>query len=154
MASDNSKIFAFVPQEHQIRMCSDERDKASSTRVCFCLKSFSPVWLTVHSYPVKAVTKNASFQHHSSERRFLRTLALPLRVDGQKYDDVIYHMLLALRMLCKGCFRILVSLYLKAHRMPYIYRFNVFVWTRGYSLQWPVYCNLQLFGKRLLYHRT
>ena len=26
VASDSSKISAFVPQEHQIRMCSDERD--------------------------------------------------------------------------------------------------------------------------------
>ena len=48
-----------------------------------------------------------------------------------KYDDVIYHMLLALRMLCEGFYRILVSLSLTAHRMPYIYRFSVFVWTRG-----------------------
>ena len=40
-------------------------------------------------------------------------------------------MLLALRMLCEGFYRILVSLCLTAHRMPYIYRFSVFVWTRG-----------------------
>ena len=26
VARDSSKISAFVPQEHQIRMCSDERD--------------------------------------------------------------------------------------------------------------------------------
>ena len=45
---------------------------------------FSLVWPTVHTYLVKTVTENASFQKRSPEWRFLKTPAFRLRVDGRK----------------------------------------------------------------------
>ena len=137
MASDSSKIFAFVPQEHQIRMCSDERDKVSSTRVCFCLKKFSS---GLAYRPLVSCKKPSSKTHIFSTSLFRVEIfenagfaftCGRAKTEVFKYDNVIYHMLLALRMLRKGCFRILVSLSLTAHGMPHIYRFSVFVWTRG-----------------------
>jgi len=54
---------------------------------------------------VKTATVNASFQKHTAEWRFLKTQACRLREDGRKHD-VMHHLLLALRMLCEGCYRI------------------------------------------------
>ena len=116
----------------------------------FVWKNFPPVWLTVHSYPVKSrhrkrIFSTSLFRVEIFENAGFAFTCERAKTEVFKYDDVIYHTLLALRMLCKGCFRILVSLSLTVHRMPHIYRFSVFVWTRGgggYSLKWPVYCNL------------
>ena len=61
--------------------------KASSTCIPFCLKTeiFSLVWpTTVHTYPVKTVTENASFQKRFPEWRFLKTPTSRLRVNGRK----------------------------------------------------------------------
>ena len=51
-------------------------NKASSTRIRFCLKmkTFPPVWLPVHTYSPKTVGENASFQKRSPEWRFLKCL--------------------------------------------------------------------------------
>ena len=45
---------------------------------------FPLVWPTVHTYPVKTITENASFQKRSPERKFLKTLASCLHVDRRK----------------------------------------------------------------------
>ena len=58
------------------------------------LTEISPGWPTVHTYPVKTVTDNASFHNRSPECRFSKTLASRLRVGGRK------------RMLCEGIYRI------------------------------------------------
>ena len=60
--------------------------KASSTCIPFCLKTeiFPLVWPTVHSYPVKTVTENASFQKRFPEWRLLKTPTSRLRVNGRK----------------------------------------------------------------------
>ena len=42
----------------------------------------SPVWLTVHMYPVKTVIVNTSFQKCTPEWKFLKTPAFRLRADG------------------------------------------------------------------------
>ena len=56
-----------------------------STRIHFCLKTkIVVVWPTVHTYSVKTITENASFQKRFPEWRFLKTLASRLRVDGRK----------------------------------------------------------------------
>ena len=72
---------------------------------------FSPVWPTVHTYPVKVVTKNASFQKRSPAWRFLERPASRLCVDGRKakVSNAMmssHHILLASRMLRKGSYRI------------------------------------------------
>ena len=57
---------------------------------------------------MKTVTENASFQKHPAEEKFLKTRpACRLREDGRKHD-VMHHLPLALRMLCEGCYRILI----------------------------------------------
>ena len=70
---------------------------------------------TVRTHPVKTITENLSFQKRSPERRFLKTPDSHLRVDGRKRrfsenDDAIHHLLLVLRMLCEGCYRISIVL--------------------------------------------
>ena len=71
----------------------------------FLTAIFSPVWLTVYTYPVKKVTENASFQNRYPEWRFLKTLAFRLRVDGRKqgFSNTIMP---SLRMVCEGIYRI------------------------------------------------
>ena len=51
-------------------------NKASSTRIriCFKMKTFPPVWLPVHTYSLKTVGENASFQKRSPEWRFFKCL--------------------------------------------------------------------------------
>ena len=45
---------------------------------------FSTVWPTVHTYLVKTVTENTSFQKRSPEWRFLKRPASSLSVNGRK----------------------------------------------------------------------
>ena len=66
---------------------------------------FSTVWSTVHTYPVKTVTENVAFQKHSSEWRFWKTL----KTEVFEYDDVVHHILPALRILCEGCYRVSID---------------------------------------------
>ena len=47
-------------------------------------RHFPLVWPSAHTYPVKTITKNASFQKCSPEWKHLKTLASCLHVDGRK----------------------------------------------------------------------
>ena len=66
-------------------------------------------WPTVHTYPVKTVSENASSQKRSPGWRFLKRQAFGLSVDGRKRTlsnatMSSHHILLASRMLRKGSY--------------------------------------------------
>lgn len=48
---------------------------------------FVPVWRTVHRYPMKTVTENASFQKLSPERRSLKTRFCSTCVDTEVFEN-------------------------------------------------------------------
>ena len=48
---------------------------------------FEPVWRTVHRYPMKTVTENASFQKLSPERRSLKTRFCSTCVDTEVFEN-------------------------------------------------------------------
>lgn len=48
---------------------------------------FVPVWRTVHWYPMKTVTENASFQKLSPERRSLKTWFCSTCVDTEVFEN-------------------------------------------------------------------
>ena len=48
---------------------------------------FVPVWRTVHRYPMKTVTENASFQKLSPERRSLKTPFCNTCVDTEVFEN-------------------------------------------------------------------
>lgn len=54
---------------------------------------------------MKTVTQNASFQKRFSEWRFWKTL----KTEVFEYDDVVHHILLALRIHCQGCYRVSID---------------------------------------------
>ena len=54
---------------------------------------------------MKTVTENVAFQKHSSEWRFWKTL----KTEVFEYDDVVHHILPALRILCEGCYRVSID---------------------------------------------
>ena len=79
------------------------------TSIRFCLKtetfSSDSVWPTSHTYAVKTVTENASFQKRCSEwRRFSSTCGV-MKTEVFEYDDVINYILLTLHLLCEGGYR-------------------------------------------------
>lgn len=51
-----------------------------------CIR-FVPVWRTVHRYPMKTVTENASFQKLSPERRSLKTRFCSTCVDTEVFEN-------------------------------------------------------------------
>ena len=61
---------------------------------------FVPVWRTVHRYPMKTVTENASFQKLSPERRSLKTPFCSTCVDTEVFEnDYITVLDISMRML-------------------------------------------------------
>ena len=70
---------------------------------------------TVHTYPVKTVSDNASFQKHSPDRRFLKCRLIVWTIT-EVFEYVITMSYIIQRMPCKACNRILI---------PH----SVFVWT-------------------------
>ena len=70
---------------------------------------------TVHTYPVKTVSDNASFQKHSPDRRFLKCRLIVWTIT-EVFEYVITMSYIIQRMPCKACNRILIPR-------------SVFVWT-------------------------
>lgn len=111
---------------------------------------FSSVWPTVRTYPVKAVTENGSFEKRSPEWRFLKKPAFRIRIDGRKRrffenHDVIHNILLAWRILRKGCYRIYLVLTFscgggKTIRIRYgVFRMRIFFTTEKKNLRFQKY---------------
>ena len=93
------------------RSLAPTKTKASSTPIRFCLKTeiFSPVWLTVHTYQVKTICEHAPFQKRSPECRIIAGLSFTCRrtkTELFQYGYVLHHILIALHILRKRCYRI------------------------------------------------
>ena len=84
------------------------------TNPTFCWGFFSAVWPTVDMYSTETVTEDASLLKGSPEWNFLKTLVSPFTCARTKtnvfeYNDAMHHLLLAQRMLRKGCHRISID---------------------------------------------
>ena len=73
------------------------------------------VTATVHTYPVKTVSENASFQKHSPDRRFLKCRLIVWTITEVFEYDIMMSYIIQ-RMPCKACNRISILR-------------SVFVWT-------------------------
>ena len=72
---------------------------------------FPPISPTVHLYSVKTITESRIFSKTLSRVKILENAGHSFTCGRTKtqvfeYDDVMHHLPLAWRMLCKGCYRI------------------------------------------------